>query len=64
MPVDDYGAVVERVACARGRDIISCPMFDPGSAWFEQRTGEYSNPAVATFFVDNGHVADLRFVEP
>lgn len=49
---------------SRGRDIISCPMFDPGSAWFEQRTGEYSNPSIATFFVDKGHVADLRFVEP
>ena len=49
---------------SRGRDIISCPMFDPGSAWFEQRTGEYSNPSIATFFVDKGHVADLHFVEP
>ena len=49
---------------SRGRDILSCPMFDPGSAWFEQRTGEYSNPSIATFFIDNGHVADLRFVEP
>lgn len=49
---------------SRGRDILSCPMFDPGSAWFEQRTGEYSNPSIATFFVDKGHVADLHFVEP
>ena len=49
---------------SRGRDILSCPMFDPGSAWFEQRTGEYSNPAVATFFINKGHVADLHFVEP
>lgn len=49
---------------SRGRGIVSCSMFDPGSSWFENLTGEYSRPSIATFSIREKRVFDLRFVEP
>lgn len=49
---------------SRGRGIVSCSMFDPGSSWFENLTGEYSRPSIATFSIRDKRVFDLRFVEP
>lgn len=49
---------------SRGRELIGLPCFDPGSPWFENLTGEYSNPALTTFNVRDGRVIDLRFIEP
>lgn len=48
---------------SRGRELIGLPCFDPGSPWFENLTGEYSNPALTTFSVKDGRVVDLRFIE-
>ena len=49
---------------SRGRAIVSCSMFDSGSSWFENLTGEFSRPAITTFNVKDGWVSDLHFVEP
>lgn len=49
---------------SRGRAIVSCSMFDAGSSWFENQTGEFSRPAITTFNVKDGWVSDLHFVEP
>lgn len=49
---------------SRGRSIISSSMFDSGSAWFENLTGEFSRPSITTFSIRDKRVADLRFVEP
>lgn len=49
---------------SRGRAIVSCSMFDAGSAWFENKTGEFSRPSITTFTVRDSRVYDLRFVEP
>ena len=49
---------------SRGRSIVSCSMFDPGSSWFENLTGEFSRPSIATFSIRDRRVFDLRFVEP
>lgn len=49
---------------SRGRCIVSCSMFDPGSAWFENLTGEYSRPSITTFSIRDKRVFDIRFVEP
>lgn len=49
---------------SRGRAIVSCSMFDAGSAWFENKTGEHSRPSITTFTVKDSRVYDLHFVEP
>jgi hypothetical protein len=49
---------------SRGRAIVSCSMFDAGSSWFENLTGEFSRPSITTFSVRDKRVFDLRFVEP
>lgn len=49
---------------SRGRSIISSSMFDSGSAWFENLTGEFSRPSITTFSIRDKRVTDLRFVEP
>ena len=49
---------------SRGRCIVSCSMFDPGSAWYENLTGEYSRPSITTFSIRDKRVFDIRFVEP
>lgn len=49
---------------SRGREIISCPMFDAGSPWFTNLTGEWSPAGIATFNIRGKRVHDLRFVEP
>lgn len=49
---------------SRGRAIVSCSMFDAGSAWFENLTGEFSRPSITTFSVRDRRVFNLRFVEP
>lgn len=49
---------------SRGREIVSCPMFDAGSPWFTNLTGEWSPAGIATFSVRDRRVHDLRFVEP
>lgn len=49
---------------SRGRSIISSSMFDSGSAWFENLTGEFSRPSITTFSIRDKRVSDLRFVEP
>lgn len=49
---------------SRGRSIVSCSMFDPGSSWFENLTGEFSRPSITTFSILDKRVFDLRFVEP
>ena len=49
---------------SRGRAIVSCSMFDPGSSWFENLTGEFSRPSITTFNVKDRWVSDLLFVEP
>ena len=49
---------------SRGREIISCPMFDAGSPWFTNLTGEWSPAGIATFSIRDSRVHDLRFVEP
>lgn len=49
---------------SRGRAIVSCSMFDAGSSWFENLTGEYSRPSITTFSIRDKRVFDLRFVEP
>ena len=49
---------------SRGRSIVSCSMFDPGSSWFENLTGEFSRPSITTFSIRDKRVADLRFIEP
>jgi predicted phosphodiesterase len=49
---------------SRGRAIVSCSMFDPGSSWYENLTGEFSRPSIATFSIRNKRVYNLRFVEP
>ncbi len=49
---------------SRGRAIVSCSMFDAGSAWFENKTGEHSRPSITTFSVKDSGVYELRFVEP
>ena len=49
---------------SRGRSIVSCSMFDPGSSWFENLTGEFSRPSITTFSVRDKRVSDLRFIEP
>lgn len=49
---------------SRGRSIVSCSMFDPGSSWFENLTGEFSRPSITTFTIRDKRVSDLRFVEP
>ncbi|WP_336647541.1 hypothetical protein [Microbacterium sp. MMO-10] len=49
---------------SRGRCIVSCSMFDPGSSWFENLTGEWSRPSITTFSVRDKRVFDIRFVEP
>jgi predicted phosphodiesterase len=49
---------------SRGRAIVSCSMFDAGSAWFENKTGEHSRPSITTFSVKDSRVYELRFVEP
>lgn len=49
---------------SRGRAIVSCSMFDPGSAWFENKTGEHSRPSITTFSVRDSRVYELDFVEP
>lgn len=49
---------------SRGRAIVSCSMFDAGSAWFENKTGEHSNPSITMFSVKDSRVYELRFIEP
>jgi UDP-2,3-diacylglucosamine pyrophosphatase LpxH len=49
---------------SRGRAIVSCSMFDAGSAWFENKTGEHSRPSITMFTVRDSRVYDLRFIEP
>jgi hypothetical protein len=49
---------------SRGRAIVSCSMFDAGSAWFENKTGEHSKPSITTFTVKDSGVYALEFVEP
>lgn len=49
---------------SRGRGIVSCSMFDAGSSWFENLTGEYSVPSITTFSIRDKRVFDIRFVEP
>lgn len=49
---------------SRGRAIVSCSMFDAGSAWFENKTGEHSRPSITTFSIKDSRVYELRFVEP
>lgn len=49
---------------SRGRAIVSCSMFDAGSSWFENLTGEFSRPSITTFTIRDRWVSDLRFVEP
>lgn len=49
---------------SRGRAIVSCSMFDAGSAWFENKTGEHSRPSITTFSVRDSRVYELDFVEP
>ena len=49
---------------SRGRAIVSCAMFDSGSPWFENLTGEHSRPAITTFNVRDRWVSELCFVEP
>jgi hypothetical protein len=49
---------------SRGRAIVSCSMFDAGSAWFENKTGEHSKPSITTFTVKDAGVYALEFVEP
>lgn len=49
---------------SRGRAIVSCSMFDAGSSWFENLTGEFSRPSITTFSIRDKRVYDLRFVEP
>lgn len=49
---------------SRGREIVSCSMFDAGSAWFENRTGEFSHPSITTFTVRDQRVYGLEFIEP
>lgn len=49
---------------SRGRGIVSCSMFDAGSSWFENLTGEYSRPSITTFSIRDRRVFDIRFVEP
>ena len=48
---------------SRGRAIVSCAMFDSGSPWFENLTGEHSRPAITTFTIRDGWVADLDYVQ-
>lgn len=49
---------------SRGRAIVSCSMFDAGSAWFENKTGEHSRPSITTFSIRDSRVYGLEFVEP
>ena len=49
---------------SRGRAIVSCPMFDAGSDWFESLTGEYSTPGIAVFSIRNHLPFELQFVTP
>lgn len=49
---------------SRGRAIVSCSMFDAGSSWFTNLTGEFSRPSITTFNIRDRWVADLQFVEP
>lgn len=49
---------------SRGRSIVSCSMFDPGSSWFENLTGEFSRPSITTFSIRDSRVYNLLFVEP
>lgn len=49
---------------SRGREIVSCSMFDAGSSWYENLTGEFSKPAITTFSIRNKRVYELDFVEP
>jgi len=49
---------------SRGRCIVSASMFDSGSPWFENLTGEFSVPAITTFQIRNKRVYNLQFVEP
>lgn len=47
----------------RGREIISCPTMDGGSDWFEHTSGEYSNPAIATYQIVGRYSHMLEWVE-
>jgi hypothetical protein len=47
-----------------GRELVSCPTMDNGSAYFYNATGEASPPGMVVFKIRDGRVYDLRCLEP
>lgn len=47
-----------------GRELISCPTLDNGSAYYYNATGEASPPGMVVFKIRDGRVYDLRCLEP
>ena len=48
----------------RGRELVSCPTMDNGSAYFKNATGEFSPAGIVVFKVRNGRTFDIRCLEP
>lgn len=48
----------------RGRELISCPTLDNGSAYYRNRTGETAPPGLAVFHIRDGRTYQLRCLEP